>query len=88
MRLTRKRRCIEINVEDDGLGVPAKEQRHLFEKFFRAQNVRKVDTDGTGLGLYIVKMIVESLGGAVTMVSREGKGSVFTITLPLPAREE
>ncbi len=86
--LKRTRRAIEITVEDSGLGVPAKDQRHLFEKFFRAANVKKVDTDGSGLGLYISKMIIESLGGAISMNSNEGKGSIFTILLPLNPKEE
>jgi two-component system, sensor histidine kinase and response regulator len=71
-----------IAVTDRGLGIPAQEQRQLFTKFFRARNVRTVDTDGNGLGLYIIKMIVETLGGKIAFDSVEGTGSTFVVTLP------
>jgi PAS domain S-box-containing protein len=87
LKLKRTRKTVEISVEDAGMGIPHKDQRHLFEKFFRAQNVKKVDTDGSGLGLYICKMIIDSLGGSIHMKSEEGKGSTFTIALPVMAKE-
>ncbi len=70
-------------VKDEGIGIPAAEQTRIFEKFFRAQNVRRIDTDGNGLGLYISKSIVDRLGGTLTFVSKENKGATFTVTLPV-----
>ena len=55
----------------------------LFEKFFRASNAQSHQTEGTGLGLYIVKQSVEKLGGTVDVVSGEDKGARFTIQLPV-----
>lgn len=88
---SKKKICIElvehasgvtINVSDEGLGIPTAEQKRIFQKFFRAKNVRKMDTDGNGLGLYITHTIVERLGGTIAFKSTENKGSVFTVTLP------
>jgi len=73
---------ITLTVRDDGLGIPFGEQKRIFQKFFRAKNVRKVDTDGNGLGLYITHTIIERLGGTITFKSIEDKGSVFTVRLP------
>ncbi len=71
-----------FSVQDTGVGIPVDEQKRVFEKFFRAHNVRKLDTDGTGLGLYISKAIAERLGGKIFFESSEGKGSTFTLILP------
>jgi len=72
-----------IHVIDHGFGIPVHEQKRVFEKFFRAHNVRQKDTDGTGLGLYISKRALASLGGTITFESKEGKGSTFMVKLPL-----
>jgi len=74
---------IKISVTDTGIGIPKSDQKRLFERLFRAKNVRKMDTDGNGLGLYITKMITESLGGSVTCKSVENTGSTFTVKLPI-----
>ncbi len=71
-----------LSVRDTGVGIPTAEQRRVFEKFFRAHNVRQMDTDGTGLGLYMSKAIAEKLGGAIFFESQEGRGSTFTLVLP------
>lgn len=76
----------EIIVEDSGIGIPDREQQHLFQKLFRANNVHTVDATGSGLGLYISKMVMETLGGAISLKSKENKGTVVTVRLPLKAR--
>lgn len=74
--------CI-IKVQDQGIGIPAAEQKHLFSSFFRASNVANIY--GTGLGLTIVQQCVNLHGGTVSIESELGKGTTVTVTLPLPA---
>jgi signal transduction histidine kinase len=71
-------------VRNSGIGIPKDAQRRLFEKFSRAENVFVVETEGTGLGVYIVRLIVEQFGGRVWCHSDEGKGATFFFSLPLP----
>lgn len=73
---------VTIAVKDHGVGIPKDEQKRLFQKFFRARNVRTLDTDGSGLGLYMSHAIAENLGGKLSFTSEEGKGSTFRIVLP------
>jgi signal transduction histidine kinase len=72
-----------IRVKDRGLGIPVADQSKIFTKFYRAQNALKVETDGSGLGLFITKNIIEKHGGDITFTSEEGKGTEFVCTLPL-----
>ena len=65
------------------MGIPKNNQGRLFSKFFRAENAVKSETEGSGLGLFVVKSYVEGWGGKVDYESEEGKGTVFTITLPI-----
>ncbi|MDB5186393.1 MAG: hypothetical protein JWL85_916 [Candidatus Saccharibacteria bacterium] len=71
-----------IGVADNGYGIPANVQRHLFTKFFRANNIIDKEPSGTGLGLYMIKRIAEQIGGKVWFASEEGKGSTFYFSLP------
>jgi PAS domain S-box-containing protein len=73
-------------VTDTGIGIPAYSQEHIFTKFFRAQNVIKRETTGTGLGLYLVKGIAEALKGKVWFTSEENVGSSFYFSLPKKAK--
>lgn len=81
--ISTKDKFLEIKVKDTGLGVPKNQQEKIFEKLFRADNVRSTDTEGTGLGLYIVKSIVDNSGGKIWLESEENKGSTFYVHLPL-----
>lgn len=74
---------LAIAVKDTGIGIPESAQKRIFEKFFRAENAIKVKTDGTGLGLYIVKMIIENMGGGIRFDSVVGQGTTFYITIPI-----
>src|SRR3989344_5657667 len=74
---------MRIKVADTGMGIPKNNQGRLFSKFLRAENAVKSETEGSGLGLFVVKSYVEGWGGKVDFESEEGKGTVFTITLPL-----
>ncbi len=75
-------RDLRWSIRDSGIGIPKASAARLFEKFFRADNVHTVDTEGTGLGLYLVRLIVERFGGTVTCESEEGRGTTFAFTLP------
>src|SRR5207237_8425603 len=73
---------ITYTVTDTGLGVPKAEQHHLFTKFYRAGNARKMRPDGTGLGLFMAKKVIVAQGGALIFKSEEGKGSTFGFSFP------
>jgi PAS domain S-box-containing protein len=72
-----------ITVADTGMGIPKSQQPQIFKKMFRADNVREADTEGTGLGLYIVKAIITNAGGKVWFESEENKGTTFYVTIPM-----
>jgi len=73
-----------IHIADSGIGIPARQQAQIFSKLFRADNAKQVDTDGTGLGLYIVRAMANFMGGKVWFTSAEHKGSDFYVRIPLP----
>jgi signal transduction histidine kinase len=71
-----------VYVADEGIGIPAEEQNHIFDRFHRVESGLHRSTEGTGLGLYLVKAIVEAHGGRVWVESAPGRGSIFIFTLP------
>ncbi|HEY2301825.1 MAG TPA: ATP-binding protein [Acidimicrobiales bacterium] len=77
--------AIEIDVADDGIGIPSRDLERIFERFYRVDRARSRDTGGTGLGLAIVRHVASNHGGDVRVTSREGAGSTFTLRLPAPA---
>jgi two-component system sensor histidine kinase SenX3 len=78
---------VEISVEDQGIGIPARDLQRIFERFYRVDPARSRATGGTGLGLAIVKHVMAAHGGTVTVRSVEGAGSIFTISLPLRSND-
>ena len=80
------RDAVEISVADQGIGIATEELDRIFERFYRVDQARARNTGGTGLGLSIVKHTVQNHGGDVRAWSRPGKGSTFTIRLPLAER--
>jgi signal transduction histidine kinase len=72
-----------ITISDTGIGIPQKDQAHLFQEFYRAKNAKAVEESGTGLGLSIVKDLVERYGGEIAVESAEGQGTLVRLTLPL-----
>lgn len=78
---------IKVSVTDSGVGIPEDQQKRLFNKFFRAANVQRMDTEGSGLGLFIAKNIIEAHGGKVGFYSKVGEGSTFYFTLPATKEE-
>lgn len=77
---------VEFTVKDQGIGVPEKERARLFNKFFRATNARRARPDGTGVGLFLAKKVIDEHKGQIIFESKEGKGSTFGFRLPLPAK--
>jgi signal transduction histidine kinase len=73
---------VQIDIADTGIGIPEDEVPNVFDEFFRASNARKSERDGTGLGLSIVKQIVERHAGKISVESRQGEGTKFTVTMP------
>jgi PAS domain S-box-containing protein len=72
----------QIRVSDTGMGIPKRQQDKVFLKLFRADNAKQSETEGTGLGLYIIKSIVDQAGGEVWFESEENKGTTFHISFP------
>ncbi len=71
-----------VSIEDDGLGIPQGEQEIIFERFVRLNDKKSTDVPGLGLGLSGVKALVEDMGGEITLESREGLGTRFTVRIP------
>jgi signal transduction histidine kinase len=78
-----RRKWVDLTVEDHGVGIAPRDRRRIFERFYRVDNLLTRKTEGSGLGLAIAKHIVEAHGGRITLKSELGKGSRFTIQLPV-----
>jgi len=74
---------VEVVVSDNGIGIPQAQATDIFKRFFRAENAMKRDPEGSGLGLFIVRSILQRHGGDISFEGAEGKGTTFTFTLPL-----
>lgn len=72
----------DMIVADNGIGIPVQDQGKIFSKFYRGENAIRSETEGSGLGLFVVKSYVEGWGGKVSFQSTEGKGTMFTVTIP------
>lgn len=88
VRMQRDEGYAVIRISDTGVGIPKDNIEHIFERFFRVDKARSSDVEGTGLGLAIVKWIVEAHNGNISVESEFGKGTMFTIRLPLEQPKE
>jgi len=77
------KQSLHVKIKDQGVGIPQKDQAKLFSKFFRATNAVRLETEGTGLGLFIVKNIIDKHGGTVGLKSEEGKGTEVSFSIPI-----
>ena len=87
IRIAAQNDALEWSVRDTGMGIPRAAQSRLFEKFFRAENAVAQEVEGTGLGLHLVRLIIEQAGGRVWCESEPGAGSLFAFTLPVVQQE-
>ena len=83
LEILKEKKELKIIISDSGIGITKSQQDKIFTKLFRADNVRTTDTEGTGLGLYIVKSILDQTGGKILFKSEENKGTTFFVKIPL-----
>lgn len=81
-------KAVKVAVSNKGPAISKEEQPYIFERFYRGASAKKMKAEGTGLGLYIAKRILEETGGKIGFESEEGKDTVFWITIPLTAADE
>jgi two-component system phosphate regulon sensor histidine kinase PhoR len=81
--LSKSSKYYKICVADNGIGIPPEAKTRIFERFFRAENAFSAESEGTGLGLYLVKEIIEAMGGKITYKSQINKGTTFDVRIPL-----
>ena len=74
---------VQISIKDEGIGIKEADQKNIFTRFFRAQNAVRVETDGSGLGLFIAKGIIARHGGKIWFESKEAEGTTFHFTIPI-----
>jgi signal transduction histidine kinase len=86
VNLSRENGSVKLEVVDHGIGIPPQEQQKIFEKFYRVGDPLVHNTKGSGLGLSLVRHIAQAHGGDVAVDSAPGRGSRFTITLPVNGR--
>ena len=87
MNITGDNNNVQISVKDSGIGIPAEDIPHLFQKFYRVDNSETREINGTGLGLFLSRKLTESIGGFLDVESEYKKGSTFTVKLPRITRE-
>jgi signal transduction histidine kinase len=80
--------CVKVAVQDDGIGIPAKDLPHIFDRFYQVESHLTRKHGGMGLGLSVAKVMIEMHGGRIWAESMEGKGSIFTFLLPLEAKNK
>ncbi len=88
LEIKRDKKWLKIKVEDNGMGIPRDQQERMFTKLFRADNVKGEVSEGTGLGMYIVKSIVDQVEGEITFSSIINKGTTFFVSLPIKGMKE
>lgn len=81
--LQKEKNQIKFCIKDNGVGIPKEQQNRVFTKFFRAANIIRMETEGTGLGLFLAKNIIEAHGGKIWFKSKEKQGTIFFFTIPL-----
>ena len=74
---------VQVSIKDSGIGISEEDKKNVFKRFFRAENAIKIETDGSGLGLFIAKGIIEKHGGKIWFESSLGQGTTFSFTIPI-----
>ena len=82
IELAQDAQWLQLRVTDSGIGIPVSQQPRVFQKLFRADNALTSQESGTGLGLYMVRSIVDAVGGEISFTSEEGKGTTFEVRIP------
>ncbi len=88
VRLQNDKNNFQCAVSDTGIGIPKTEQEKIFTKFFRASNARRIQSTGSGLGLYLCKRFIEGHDGKIWLSSEEGRGTTFHLTIPIKIKTE